>query len=183
MTTIAYCHETKLLAADTRITVNDYPGYCQKILFPKKGVIVATAGDAGEGEWLRLQLAKITNIKELYFLEDKPKMKDLRAFIWWKGTPYGLLDSLLPFPIESKFFTCGTGGDLVLAYLALGMPIHEAMLRAVKLDINSAAPIHVVDCSKSEKLLLTYTEIQDQPKSEVVSIPNTIEPETNSKSI
>lgn len=168
MTTLVYCNRTKLLAADTRVTFGDnYHGYSSKILFPKKNVIVATAGDGGSGEWIRHKLQKMNNIHDLYFITDKPKLSDeFSAFVWWNG-PYMVHDDLNPFPIESDYWRDGTGGDFALAFLSMGMDIAEAMIRAVRLDIHSGAPIHIVKCDSSDKKIKVYTDtIKPNPLNE-----------------
>lgn len=159
MTTLVYCNRTKLLAADTRVTYGEnYHGFGSKILFPKKNVIVATAGDGGSGEWLRFKLQKMTSIHDFYSLTDKPKLDDnFGAFVWWNG-PYVIFEDLNPFPLESDYWRDGTGGDFALAYLAMGMDIAEAAVRAVRLDINSGPPIHVVKCDSSDKKIQVYQD-------------------------
>lgn len=158
MTTLVYCNRTKQLAADTRVTFESYHGYCTKILFPKRGVIVATAGDGGSGEWLRHKLAKIDHLHDLYFLADKPKFEDqFSAFVWWNG-PYMVDENLYPFPLETDYWRDGTGGDFALAFLSMGMDMAEAMIRAARLDVNSGAPIHVVKCDSSDKKIKVYQD-------------------------
>jgi len=148
-----------MLAADTRVTFGEnYHGFGSKILFPKRNVIVATAGDGGSGEWLRFKLQKMKTIHELYALTDKPKLSgNFSAFVWWGG-PYMVDEDLYPFPIESDFWRDGTGGDFALAYLAMGMDIAEATVRAVRLDINSGPPIHIVKCDSTDKKLKVYQD-------------------------
>lgn len=153
MTTLAYDHTNQTLGADTRLTFENYYGFSTKIIFPKKGVVLTTAGDAGEGEWLRHKLAQ-TNfaVHDLYFVEDKPKFsKTFSAFVWYDHKPYCIYSDLFPVPLEMDWVD-GSGGNFALAYLRIGMPVHEAVLNAAKIDQSSGAPVHVVKLNvKSDK--------------------------------
>jgi len=163
MTTIVYCNRTKQLAADTRVGFNGYHGFGSKILFPKKNVIIATAGDGGSGEWIRYKLQKLNSIHDLYFIPDKPKLdEEFSAFVWWNG-PYMITEDLNPFPIETAWWSDGTGGDFALAFLSMGMDLPEAMMRAVRLDSNSGPPIHVVKCDSTDKKIKVYQDTLNLP--------------------
>lgn len=146
MTTLAYSAETHEIGADTRLTYEDYYGQCNKILFPKKGVVLATAGDATDGEWLKHKLSSLNfNLFDLYNLADKPNLgKGFSAFCWYEKKPYAIFKDLNPMPIETKFWVGGTGGAFALAYLAIGMSMADALIGAAKIDYNSGSPVHVV---------------------------------------
>lgn len=163
MTTIAFCQKTKMLGADTKLNYESYSGYGAKITFPKRGVVLASAGDAGEGEWLRYKLSKCESIHDLYAIspEERPEFKELSAFIWWKG-PYCLSESLYPVPIETDYWADGTGGSYALAYLAIGWSMQDAIMGATRIDPNSGPPVHVVALNKSNHNLVIYSDNKDQ---------------------
>ena len=152
------------------MTFQNYTVRANKIVFPKKSIVLSAAGNAGEGEWLRYKLAQLESIHDLYKLtpDEKPKLSDtFSAFVWWKG-PWFINDDCFPVPIEGDYWVDGTGGDYALAFLRKGYPIHEAVLLAASIDHNSSPPIHVVDCSKSEKKILVY---DNKPKTDPTEKP------------
>lgn len=162
MTTIAFCQKTKMLGADTKLNYEAYSGYSAKITFPKRGVVLATAGDAGEGEWLRYRLSKCNTIHDMYAIppDERPEFKDLSAFVWWKS-PYFLTENLYPIPIETDYWSDGTGGSYALAYLAIGWSMQDAIMGAARIDPNSGPPVHVVDLDKPSHVLKTYMDNKD----------------------
>jgi len=169
MTTIAFCKKTQLLGADTRLNYESYSGYSAKISFPKKGIVLATAGDAGEGEWLRHFLSKADSIHDLYALtpDERPEFETLSAFIWWKS-PFFVNEKLFPIPIETDYWSDGSGGDYALAYLALGWSMQDAIMGATRIDPNSGPPVHVVDLKKPLHTLMVF---EDKRGTDIHLIP------------
>lgn len=145
MTTLAYNNVTKVIGADTRLTYDNYYGFCSKILFPKRGIVLATAGNASDGEWLRFVCSKPEfKIHDLYTYADKPKLdKSFSAFIW-DGKPWMVDHDLNPMPIEHTYWCGGSGGSYAMAYLHIGFQMHEAIAKAAEIDYNSGPPIHIV---------------------------------------
>jgi len=159
MTTIAYCHQTKMLGADTRLNYDAYSGFGSKIYFPKRGVVLAVAGDAGEGEWLRWWIGKNNSIHDLYAIpeEERPSFENISAFVWWKG-PFFISDDLYPVPIETDYWSEGTGGPYALAYLNIGWTMQDAVMGACRIDPNSGPPVHVVDLNRNPHSLKIYQD-------------------------
>ena len=157
MTTLIYDNKTKTIGADTRVTFDNYVGFCTKIVFPKTNVVLATAGDSGACEWLRYKLSVAEKIHDLYNIEpdSHPKFEELECFIWWNG-PYFVTDELCPMPIEQDYWHAGTGGAYALAYMAAGWSMEKAIEGAAKLDPNTGTPIHIVDCSLAKKKVKVY---------------------------
>lgn len=155
MTTIAYCNKRKIIAADSQLNFDNYAEFCVKIIFPKRGVVLAAAGDAGQGEWVAEKITEIDNIKQLFKVADPPKLKDFEAFLWW-GKPYILFSDLCPIPIEGGNWVCGTGGAFALAHMRNGLTPYEAAYKAALIDPNSSPPIHWIDLRKTTKKIETY---------------------------
>lgn len=160
MTTIAYCAKTNIIAADTQLTFDNYAEFCAKIVFPKKGVVLAAAGDSGQGEWFGHKLSTLSSVKEIYELHSAaPKMKDFEAFLWW-GKPYMIFNDLSPVPIEGNYYVCGTGGSYALAYMRDGLTPYEAAFKATKIDPYSSPPIHWIDLNSGMKKIEVYDVCQ-----------------------
>jgi hypothetical protein len=160
MTTIVYNHATKELAADTRMTGTPSTMATDKIAFPKTGVVLATVGAAGVGEWLAVKLKEMKSVKEIYDLKyrNEEKIEDFGAFLWWNG-PYFLEEDLNPIPIKGVGWGGGTGGAFALANVNLGMNVRDAVGHACLLDTNSGMPCHVINLNLP-KMKLNAKSIQ-----------------------
>jgi ATP-dependent protease HslVU (ClpYQ) peptidase subunit len=129
----------KILAADSRLTVEDSLHYgCRKLFRVPDGIIGFT-GDTAGGQQLLHHLQK-------HSCEESIKMEDYRLrstgalLLTYKGV-YVYENSMSPDKVEGRFFALGTGALAALAAMEKGATAVEAVRVACKFDVYCAKPV------------------------------------------
>ncbi len=131
MTTVA-CNK-ELMASDSLACDNDIKTTAQKI-FRVGHDIVGVAGEYQAGllfvEWYHDRR------------KSKPDVGDgFEAFALTAKSIFKYESRLIPMPIEEEFAAIGSGGQLAIMAMTLGLPPHAAVREAAKLDVYSGGKI------------------------------------------
>lgn len=140
MTTIAW--DGRTLAADTQLTFGDTRSYCRKIiLLPEKNWVWAAAGEA------EAELKVLLYLKGERPEPDPKEMKKFEALIWdnEKKQMFFLEESPVLQPVINKIHAIGSGWQIAMAALHLGLPSRAAVETAGELNIYTNTLVDTYD--------------------------------------
>lgn len=143
MTTIAY--RDGILAADTQLTISNIKVFCSKIFVLRPGFILACAGST-DLEWKAMHFFKEPNWRQLDFPSmipegeepsDKEEAKNIQIIAIENGIPFFCHENFIPIPIEHPFYAIGSGHELAMLGMHLGLTAPQAVITASELDVNT----------------------------------------------
>lgn len=139
MTTIAYNHDTKTIAWDSRAT---------------SGNVIASDSDQkmievnGVKFWLAGSVADERLLIDMYFGEKSEVIPEANAFAWDGENLFlvGVNDEALLWRQPLRYDKAlGSGGDFALSAMRLGLSAKEAVEHAKKLDCYTGGEVHVME--------------------------------------
>jgi len=140
MTTI--CYSKGILAADTQLTLTNIKIFASKIFILRPNFVISCAGDVDieykameffrNPKWRQEEIPDYTK-KE----NESDEKKEFRCIGIENGQPFFCHDSLVPVPIEHPFFAIGSGSDIAMGAMHLGLTPQQAVILASELDINT----------------------------------------------
>ena len=139
MTTIAYKHDTKTIAWDSRATSgNVITSDTDKKMIEVNGVKF----------WLCGSVADERLLIDMYFGEKSEVIPETNAFAWDGDELFlvGVNDEALLWKQPLRYDKAlGSGGDFALSAMRLGMDAKEAVEHAKTLDCYTGGEVHVME--------------------------------------
>jgi ATP-dependent protease HslVU (ClpYQ) peptidase subunit len=128
MTTIAY--KDGIIAADTRICFGNIKHYCRKIHKLDNGIVLAIAGKLKEeGPLLDYYKGLNKRLPRRFSSLEAMKVED-GEITWINNNPYWQ-------PMVTKFYALGSGWEIAMAGMIIGLSAKDAVLLAADLDVNT----------------------------------------------
>lgn len=146
MTTIAY--RDGIIAADTRLVIGETKLYCRKIHQIDELVLAIAGRTNSEGE-----------VIEYYRGESKKKPGSLKQFEAFKVEDGEILwanGDLYWQPLPHSYYALGSGWQVAMAGMILGLSAVEAVQLAADLDINTNKLVDIYDIRTQQFTLVPF---------------------------
>ncbi len=144
MTVIAW--DGKILAADKLANTSDMRRSVTKITKAPNGNLLFSAGSFDTITALYQWYNKAGNDDEFYRVQKENDWQPLNV-IYIDGTIWRYERHPVPFKIEDKFITAGSGAHFAIAFLSMGLGAEEAVRRTIEFDPYSGGGIDVLSVS------------------------------------
>lgn len=146
MTTIAVNAEEGVMAADTQVTDYNLITRMQKIYKLRDGTLVGMTGEAAGG-WRAIQWL-LSESKD----DKPPKFKNTQLVFLRPDRTIWVAEEKFPeYPLLSKFYGAGSGGEMAMALMQEGKTAVEAVKATAKLCAFTSDPVQVLKLDPPEK--------------------------------